>query len=89
MSLNKKPTIDPYLIMDDIMEKLKLLDYENQFWARFGRKQIVRIYFALKDYKDNTDEKFKYFYDLCYWLMTFQNSNKRIVKKEFKLHKSK
>ena len=26
-----KPQIDTYLIMDDIIEKLSLLDYENQF----------------------------------------------------------
>lgn len=26
-----KPQIDSYLIMDDIIEKLSLLDYENSF----------------------------------------------------------
>lgn len=28
-SIGSKPTIDIYLIMDDIIEKLSLLDYEN------------------------------------------------------------
>ena len=27
----KRPKIDPFLIMDDIIEKLRLLDYENSF----------------------------------------------------------
>ena len=29
--IGSKPQIDTYLIMDDITEKLSLLDYENQF----------------------------------------------------------
>lgn len=60
----KKPKIDPYLIMDDIMEKLKLLNYENEFCERYGKDKIVRIYFAYFDYKDNTTGKAEYFYDL-------------------------
>ena len=78
---NKKPKIDPYLIMDDIMEKLKLLDYENDFCARFGKDKIVRIYFAFKDASD--DAKVEYFFDLCYWLMSFPGSSKRIRKVSF------
>ena len=37
-----KPKIDPYLIMDDIIEKLKLLDYER----KFVMKPISRIFFS-------------------------------------------
>lgn len=33
----KKPKIDPFLIMDDIMEKLKLLNYEVEFCERFNK----------------------------------------------------
>lgn len=64
MRLNKKPKIDPYLIMDDIMEKLKLLDYENDFCLQFRKDKIARIYFAFKDYKDTSDSKVEYFFDL-------------------------
>jgi len=85
----KKPKIDPFLIMDDIMEKLKLLNYEIDFCERFKRDQITRIYFAHNDYKDTTDNKVEYFYDICYWLMTFPGTNKRIRKKTFKSHKTK
>lgn len=32
----RKPKIDPFLIMDDIMEKLKLLEYERLFCRVYG-----------------------------------------------------
>jgi hypothetical protein len=41
-----KPSIDTYLIMDDIIEKLSLLDYENSFCRGWRHKRISRIYFA-------------------------------------------
>jgi hypothetical protein len=41
-----KPLIDTYLIMDDITEKLSLLDYENSFCKGWKQKRISRIYFA-------------------------------------------
>ena len=31
LSQQKVPLIDPYLVMDDISEKLLLLDYEHHF----------------------------------------------------------
>lgn len=34
----KTVRIDPYLIMDDIIEKLKLVNYEAQFCKPFGKK---------------------------------------------------
>lgn len=41
-----KPSIDIYLIMDDIIEKLSLLDYENAFCKGWKQKRITRIYYA-------------------------------------------
>jgi hypothetical protein len=40
--------MDPILIMDDIIEKLHLLDYSSKFCAVKQRKPISRTYFALK-----------------------------------------
>jgi hypothetical protein len=44
--LNKPPTIDTYLIMDDIIEKLSLLDYETSFCKGWKQKRISRVHFA-------------------------------------------
>jgi len=41
-----KPQIDTYLIMDDIIEKLSLLDYETAFCRGWKHKRISRVYFA-------------------------------------------
>jgi len=39
--------MDPVLIMDDIMEKLHLLDYIKKFCPKYGKKPISRTYFAI------------------------------------------
>jgi len=44
--IGSKPTVDIYLIMDDIIEKLSLLDYENAFCKGWKHKRISRIHFA-------------------------------------------
>lgn len=75
--------------MDDIMEKLKLLNYETEFCQKFRRDQLVRIYFSHKDIKESTETKVEYFYDIWYWLMTFPGSTKRIKKKAFNSFKTK
>lgn len=64
--------------MDDIMEKLKLLNYESDFCLKLNKPEIVRIYFAYKDTKESVESKVQYFYELCYWLMTFPNAGKGI-----------
>ena len=32
----------PYMIMEDIIDKLKLLNYEDEFIARLGQRPISR-----------------------------------------------
>ena len=64
-----EPQIDVTLIMDDIAEKLTLLDYQNKFCKTRGRKPIHRLYFAISQPSEPSAEKFYYFLDLCYWLM--------------------
>lgn len=46
LNSTRKPTIDTFLVMDDIQEKLRLLDYELQFCAPRKEKPFTRIYFA-------------------------------------------
>jgi len=66
-----KPSIDTYLIMDDIIEKLSLLDYENSFFRGWKHKRISRIYFAHSPEASNEDAntRINILYDLVYWLM--------------------
>ena len=65
----RMPKIDHYLIMDDINEKLHLLNYEKEFCHNMNRKPITRVYFAYADCL--SEERFNYFYELCYWLMSY------------------
>jgi Intra-flagellar transport protein 57 len=62
--------MDPVLIMDDIIEKLHLLDYIKKFCPKYNRKPISRTYFALHSPFENPEEKVRYFVELSYWLMS-------------------
>lgn len=66
--------MDPALIMDDILEKLHLLDYLNNFCKKRNKKPISRTYFAIKSEKEPTDEKVRYFVEICYWLLSLMFS---------------
>ena len=63
-----KPAIDTYLIMDDIIEKLSLLDYETHFCKGWRQPRISRVFFA--HVGDDPAARAHYFYDMVYWLMS-------------------
>jgi len=65
-----KPQIDTYLIMDDIIEKLSLLDYENSFCKGWKHKRISRIYWAHPPSVEEEKERMHMLYDMVYWLMS-------------------
>jgi len=44
--MGTKPAVDIYLIMDDIIEKLSLLDYELSFCKGWKHKRVSRVQFA-------------------------------------------
>jgi len=60
--------------MDDIIEKLSLLDYENSFCKGWKHKRISRIHFAHPPEQSITREEELYrvnlLYDMSYWLMS-------------------
>ena len=66
-----RPQIDPCLIMDDIIEKLHLLDYKASFCVPRKLKSMSRTYFAI-DSNDGEGSEIKvaYLVALCYWLMS-------------------
>ena len=84
----EKPKIDPFIVMDDIMDKLRLINYEVNFCAKYNKELIPRYYFACSiygyDYNEdkNTTEtypiQFAYFYDLCNWLILITKQNVRL-----------
>ena len=67
----RRPTVDPCLIMDDIIEKLQLLEYSFGFCKTRSRPPISRTYFAVKQEDvEKSDIKVEYMVELCYWLMS-------------------
>lgn len=69
--IKSKSSVDTYLIMDDIIEKLSLLDYETSFCKGWRHKRISRVHFAheVAPGMDQT-ERVHLLYDMCYWLMS-------------------
>lgn len=85
--VSKKPRIDPYLIMDDIIEKLRLLDYENAFCRSHKRKPISRIFFACKEGKQ--EDKVEMFYEMSLWLINMSRPPRNQLKGSIKELKNK
>jgi hypothetical protein len=66
--LKSKKNFDCVLVMEDILEKLKLLNYDSDFCKKFEWKPLSKIYFATCDI-ENKAEQFFYFFELSYWIM--------------------
>lgn len=66
--------------MDDITEKLSLLDYETLFCKGWKQKRINRIYFAHENSGDDQVTRCNYFYDIVYWLLSL-NKEKVIIRR--------
>ena len=58
VNVGNKPQIDIYLIMDDIIEKLHLLDYSHKFCPSRGHRPISHTYFAIDQNTENEELKF-------------------------------
>ena len=53
--------------MDDIYEKLRLLNYEIWFSGLIRRPQVTRVYFAQQSGKNL--EQFKLMLEICHWII--------------------
>ena len=80
--------------MEDILEKLKLINYEEVFCRKYKKELISRFYFSCslngiskpctpnnsnKDFNPNIPTQLIYFYEISYWLIT-------MIKQVFKLY---
>lgn len=70
--------------MDDIIDKLKLLNYET----KFGKGSISRIFFSHYE-EEKGFNKCEYLYELCYWLMLLSQGKRIGVYLPFKTNKTK
>ncbi|KAF6024433.1 IFT57 [Bugula neritina] len=61
-----------FVLMEGIIEKLKLLDYEKLFCQELGFKPFSRHYFAIPT---NPGEQFYNFTSLCAWLLRLCGKN--------------
>jgi estrogen-related receptor beta like 1 len=65
--------LDALNLMDDILDKLKVLNYEKHFLKQKINKPLSRSYFALKSV--NPGDQFIYFSSLSFWLLSLLGSN--------------
>ncbi|XP_006813858.1 intraflagellar transport protein 57 homolog [Saccoglossus kowalevskii] len=56
----------PFVVMEDLLDKLKLLNYEEEFLRGVGFKPLSRHYFAIQT---NPGEQFYMFTSLSSWLI--------------------
>lgn len=62
---------DALLQMENVLEMLKLLDYENKFGRQKGFKPLSKSFFAIPS--NNPSEQFIYFVSLVSWLLSINN----------------
>ena len=56
----------PFVVMEDLLDKLKLLNYEEQFVKDLKMRPLTRHYFVLQT---NPGEQFFLFTSLAAWLI--------------------
>ena len=62
--------IDCLIVMEDVLEKLNLLEYRKNFCLPRNLKPISKTYFAITENDVAQQEKFQYFIQLAYWLIS-------------------
>jgi|EP01049_Picozoa_sp_SAG25_P005358 estrogen-related receptor beta like 1 len=65
-------TPDPFVLMEEVLEKLKILDYEKEFCVSAQCGLLSRIQFAMPS--NNPAQNFNTFAALVHWLMTLNGS---------------
>lgn len=57
--------------MEEVLEMLKLLDYDSKFCKQKGFKPLSKSFFAVPS--SNQSEQFIYFVSLVSWLLSINN----------------
>ena len=68
---------DPSILMEEILDILKVLNYEELFLATKGFKPLTRGYFISAG---NSSEQFQYFIGLVSWLLSINGSSATLNK---------
>lgn len=63
--------MDPTVMSEQVVDMLKLLDYENKFCKNKGFKPVSRMGFAVET--GNPGTQFLYFVSLVSWLLSVNN----------------
>ena len=63
--------VDVFILMEEIQDMLKLIDYEAKFCKKKGFKPISKVHFAVEG--SNPSEKFMLFVSLVEWLLAQNN----------------
>lgn len=71
----KTPKIDAILVMEDIYEKIGILEYHANFCKALNKKPVSKLYFAVAEKETSGEDKFRYFAALCHWLLNIPKAN--------------
>jgi hypothetical protein len=63
-------------VNEDIYEKLSLLDYHRLFCKVLKKKPVSKVYFSIHEPSIINAEKFFYFAELCYWILSLPKVKK-------------
>jgi hypothetical protein len=61
--------------MEDIYEKLNLIDYKELFCKPLKMPLINKLYFAIEEDSIKND-KFDYYFKVCSWIMNLSKVNR-------------
>ena len=63
----------PLMMMEDLLDKLKLLNYDSAFCAAYGIRPFCKHHFALP--ADSSHNQFYHFASLVTWMMSLLGRN--------------
>lgn len=83
-----KPFFNPFVVMEDIVDKLKLINYKRNYCRKYKKQPINKFFFAklsvsLKDMNERDEFKLRVFVQHAYWLISIICNDVPISKLEY------